>query len=122
MLFATVRHEAQRYPTAGDYQEGHGVTLFTISDMHNDDYEALVAIHELVEYLLVRKRGISMESIDAFDKEFEAKRLEFDTSEPGWHPKAPYHHEHVAAEGIEKQVAALLGVDWDHYDKTVSEL
>ncbi len=122
MLFATVTHEAQRYPTVGDYQEGHGVTLFTISDMHNDLYEELVAVHELVEYLLVKRRGISVEAIDAFDKAFEANRVEFDDSEPGWDKKAPYHDEHVFAEKIERLLAAELGVDWDTYDKTVSAL
>lgn len=122
MLFATVTHEAQRYPTVGDYQEGHGVTLFTISDMHNDLYEELVAIHELVEYLLIKRRGISVESIDAFDKAFEANRLEMDDSEPGWDKKAPYHKEHVFAEKVERMLADELGVDWAVYDKIVRDL
>lgn len=122
ILFATVAHENQRYPTVGDYQEGHGVTLFTISDMHNDLYEELVAVHELVEYIIVKARGIPVEAIDKFDIEYEKARLQFDESEPGDHPDAPYRAAHQFATKVEQMLAAELDVEWDQYDKMVTAL
>lgn len=118
----TVPHEAQSYPTVGNYQETHSHVIFTISNMGNDDYEALVLLHELVEYLLVKKRGISLADIDKFDIAFEAQRQEGDDREPGWEKDAPYHREHVFAESLERLMAAELGVDWDKYDRKVSSL
>ncbi len=122
IMAITVRHENQRYDTVGDYSDMHGVTLFTISDMENAQYEALVLVHELVEKILVDARGISNKSIDDFDIQFEQNRDPGDESEPGWDTSAPYHREHAFAEKIERLVAAELGVDWDAYDKTVTGL
>ena len=118
----TVDHETQRYPTVGDYEEGHGLVVFSVSNMNNDHYEALVLIHELVEYLLVRARGIPLADIDAFDINYEKNRTEFDLEEPGDAINAPYRREHQFATRIEKLLAAELGVDWPTYDKTVSDL
>jgi hypothetical protein len=107
----TVPHSTQRYPTVGDYFDVQTpgmrvpVTNVRISDMQDEDCEFLVAIHELIEQHLCKKRGISEESITAFDM-----------------IRAPYNKEHVFATSIEKLVAAELGVDWDEYDKTVNSL
>lgn len=118
-IFLSRPHQYQRYDTVGDYQESHGVTFFTVSEMGNEDYEALVAVHELVEYLLCKKRGISMQAIDDFDKQYETDRDLGDESEPGWSPDAPYQKEHVFAEKVERMLAEELGIDWDVYDRTV---
>jgi len=124
----TVPHSTQRYPTVGDYFDVQTpgmrvpVTNVRISDMQDEDCEFLVAIHELIEQHLCKKRGISEESITAFDMEFEQNRLPGDVEEPGNDIRAPYYKEHVFATSIEKLVAAELGVDWDEYDKTVNSL
>lgn len=115
-------HKQQRYDTVGDYQDGHGFTVFTISDLGNWKYEALVAVHELVEKILCDARGISNDSIDTFDVAFEANRPNGNDDEPGHDPTAPYHAEHVFAECIERLLAKELGVDWEEYDKTVVSL
>jgi hypothetical protein len=124
----TIPHSEQRYPTVGDYWETveHGVYPLRrevrVSEMGNIDYEFLVAIHEQIEQHLCKKRGISEETITAFDIAYEAARPEGDTTEPGNDTRAPYYHEHQFATSIERQLAAALGVDWNKYDQTVNEL
>lgn len=122
MLFITIPHDHQRYDTVGDYQEAHGVICFTISDMDNEKYEQLVAVHELVEKILCNARGIKDADIDKFDMDFEQGRDFGNESEPGHDKRAPYHAEHVFAEKIERLLAIELGIDWDIYDKTVTAL
>jgi hypothetical protein len=117
-------HEAQRYPTVGDYEDDVHGTHIRISDMGNEDYEILVAIHEMVEQYLCRKRGISEKKITAFDKKFEREREagKWTTEEPGDDPRAPYRKEHFFATNIERQIAYELGVDWKEYDRLCAEM
>jgi hypothetical protein len=122
ILIRSVFHAKQRYDTCGDYFEHNGQTEITISDMQNEIYEQLVAVHELIEKILVTARGISDASIDAFDMAYEDNRRDGDDSEPGDNELAPYYAEHQFATAIERRLAAELGVDWDHYDKTVTAL
>jgi hypothetical protein len=122
LMFISHPHKYQRYDTVGDYQDVHGVTLFTISEMENEQYEYLVAVHELVEKILVDARGICLTSIDNFDQDYEARRQDGDDSEPGDDPQAPYHAEHVFATTVERLLAGELGVDWEAYDKAVTGL
>jgi hypothetical protein len=118
----TIPIEEMRYDTVGDYYEESGIRQFRIADMKNEDYEFLVLIHEMIEEHLTRKRGISEESITAFDVEFEKNRKEGNIDEPGHDINAPYHKEHVFAECIERLIAQELGVDWKKYDDTVNTL
>lgn len=124
----TIPHAEHRYPTVGDYWDvpAHGIypprTEVRVSDMGNTDYEFLVAIHELIELYLCKKRGISEDSITEFDMEFEKNRPPDNLDEPGNSLAAPYHAEHIFATSIEQLVAAELGVNWDEYDKTVNSL
>jgi hypothetical protein len=90
--------------------------------MSDPRYETLVATHELIEAILCRQAGISERAVDAFDKHYKAHRKDDDMSEPGDSPAAPYHRQHVAATKIERELAALLGVDWDTYGKEVESL
>lgn len=124
ICLTTVPHAAQRYETVGDWIADGRTHLrhVRVSEMGNEDYHFLVGIHEMVEAWLCLKRGISQESVDEFDKQFEAARVEGNTDEPGHDPNAPYHREHVFAEKIEKLVAEEMGVDWDAYEKVVEAL
>ncbi len=115
----SVPHKGQRYDTVGDYQDVHGVTFFTISEMKDERYESLVLVHELIEKILCSYRGIPDAAIDAFDVAFEHARVAGNEDEPGHDSAAPYHAEHVFAEKIERMLAEELGVDWDLYDRTV---
>jgi len=123
ILIKTIPHAEHRYETVGDWWfEPCGDLQIRVSDMGNDDYEILVALHELVEVILCKKHGVKPEDVDAFDKAFEAARAEDNDEEPGDQPDAPYRKEHLFATGIEKLLAAELGVDWKTYDKTVMDL
>ncbi len=123
----TIKHEDQVYPTCGDWRftEEGDLNIF-ISDMGNWKYEALIAVHELLEVILCKDRGVSTEIVDTFDKLFENLRTQnpelIGDVEPGSMPTAPYHREHMFASIVEKALAGELKVDWNDYDKTVNEL
>lgn len=123
----SIPHGNQRYETVGDYWEeemlgGKVIRHIRVSDMGNEDYEFLVALHEMVESFLCKKRGISEESITEFDMEFEKNRPEGNTDEPGNDQNAPYKKEHQFATRVEKMMAEELGVDWNEYDNAVINL
>lgn len=124
----TTPHSEQRYPTVGDYWRP-SIPKYAlerlevrVSDLGNEDYEFLVAIHELIEEHLTRKRGISEEEITKFDMAYEASRTPESIDEPGDHPDAPYNKEHIFATHIERLVAEELGVDWDAYSDKINSL
>lgn len=116
-----IDHKKHRYETVGDYFKKNKSWQFRVSKM-NYDYEMLVIFHELVEWFLTQKRGISEKGITNFDVWFESKRKAGNIDEPGHDKKAPYHKEHVFAEKIEKLIAKEIGVDWKKYDNTVNTL
>ena len=120
----TIPHDAHRYETVGDYWfDDNGNIEIRVSDTKNWKYEALVALHELVEVLLCKDRGISEPDIKAFDEAFEAKRPAGDVdSEPGDDPAAPYGKEHRFAENLERLFAAELGVNWATYDADLCQI
>jgi hypothetical protein len=96
-----------------------------VSNLKNDNYEFLIALHELVEYKLITEKGIRIEDIDRFDKKFEADRLKGKHSkeaEPGDALDSPYRLEHQFATYIEGLMAVKLGVDWIKYSQAVLKL
>ena len=116
IVIETIPHSRQRYPTAGDWIFEDGELHVFVSDLGDVHMEALVGLHEVIEALLCDKNGIAEESVRAFD---EANP---DSDDPGGLPYAPYHLEHVFAEGIERQVARVLDVDWTIYAGRVAKL
>ena len=111
-----IKHEHQRYNTCGDWREGYKSLHIDVSQLPDWRYEALIAIHELVEAVLCRHAGISQEAVDAFDIAHP------EAPEPGDLNDAPYRHQHAIASGIERLLAAELGVDWLEYDKAIEAL
>ena len=102
------------YPL-GDWWFDYGGDLhIRVSELRNWKYEVLVATHELEEALLCEIRGIKEVDIAKFDSECQ-------DDEPGLNEKAPYHKEHLFATKIERQTAKELGVDWEEYDKEITE-
>ena len=89
----TIPHEAQRYATQGDWRfnADQDVLEISVSIMGDWRKEAEVAVHELVEALLCRSRGITTKEVDDFDMTYEGD------GEPGDDPQAPYHREHKIA-------------------------
>jgi hypothetical protein len=85
-------------------------------------YEFLVAVHELIEMALCADHNISPQRVDRFDMEFEANRPEGDISEPGDDTQSPYAAQHCFATGVERLLAAELGVSWKMYETKINEL
>lgn len=119
----TIPHDQQRYPTCGDWTfDEKGDLTIRVSQLSDWRREALVAVHELIEVLLCKQRGITQEQVDKFDKEFEANRSEGNEDEPGDDPSAPYRKEHFFATNIEALLSAELGVDFGEYEKEIDSL
>lgn len=115
-IIVTIPHTKQRYDTVGDWITGADEDLhIRVSYLGDWKMELCVAIHEQVEAALCRINGISQQQVDNFDYSSQA-------DEPGASPDAPYHHEHLIAEDIEKKVAAVLGVDWEQYCKKIASI
>ena len=124
MNIETVPHEAQRYPTVGDYWlDENGVEQIRVSEMIDWRYEVLVAVHEIVEMALTRQRGIEEQHISEFDIRFEQDKAKgLVSGEAGDNANAPYRKEHFFATSLERLFAAELGVDWSEYDRYVDAL
>lgn len=130
-----IPHDQHRYPTVGDwFFEGEDLVI-RVSKLSDWRLEMLIAIHELAEVLICKHRGITTESVDAFDIEFEKQRklglecspddaetARLESAEPGDEPTAPYHREHCIATGIERIMAAELDVSWREYEEELSNL
>lgn len=123
IVIKTVPHASQRYSTVGDWTfDADGNLTIKVSQLSNWRREMLVAVHELVEVLKCKHDGVTQESVDAFDNEYEANRKEGDESEPGDDPAAPYVKQHCLATGIERILAAELGVNWKEYEEELNSL
>jgi len=77
----------------------------------------LIAVHELVEAILCKAHGVSQETVDKWDMG-TGKALQ----EPGNDPRAPYHAEHVVAEGVEAIVGSHLKIEWLEHTHNVWNL
>lgn len=124
ILIKTIPHSQQRYPTVGDYvfNAERDTVIFYISKLGDWRYEACVAIHELTEFFIIKMQGVKLEDIDKFDIAFEKRRKAGNTDEPGDDPKAPYRGAHCVATGVERILAALLGVCWKKYEAKINSL
>jgi hypothetical protein len=148
----TIPHDQQVYPTVGDWRylfhincgscgcnwdsnspepicpkckSGTRTEQFlriSVSQLSSRKYEALIAIHELIEVILCETDGVTQEQVDQFDIAYEKDRQEGDESEPGDDEKAPYRDQHCFATGIERLLAARLGVCWKEYESELAEL
>jgi hypothetical protein len=58
ILINFLPHNQQRYETVGDYEEKENDLQVNISEMRRWEYEAMVLIHELIEYFLIKKKII----------------------------------------------------------------
>lgn len=123
IVIETVPHKSHRYATCGDwFRDQEGTLHIKVSEEIGETAAFLVALHELIEHKLCEKRGITQNTVDCFDVQFEDERKPGNTDEPGDDPKAPYRKEHFFATSIERLVAAELGVDWTMYDAAINDL
>jgi hypothetical protein len=119
IFIITQPHSLQRYNTIGDWytNKTNGEVSIMVSQLGFWRYELLIAVHELVEAFLCMHDGVSEESVDKFDKEFVQR-----DQEPGDSINAPYQKQHCLATGIERILAACLGVKWAEYEEAIERL
>jgi hypothetical protein len=130
--FKTIPHELHRYETVGDYWKESQVTKFRVSRMSDWRYEALVFVHELIEYIIVKYMEIPLKDIDNFDEGYElAREMKIKApcgckptkdSEPGFDSHSPYNSAHYVADRVEHLLAFIIGVKWSDYNKEVVNL
>ena len=118
----TIPHKRQEYNTIGNYRMTPKTFQIMVSKMGNDEYEFLVALHEMIEQHLCYVNNIFDAEITKFDKAFEAKRKKGNVDEPGNNPKAPYYKQHQFATKLEKLMCKELGIKWGVYDKFVNSI
>lgn len=95
MIMNVVPTRLMRYQTQGDYFFASGVLHFAIERSNFDD-EAACLIHEIGEWALCQKAGIPIEVIDEWDMNHP------ELEDPGSHPLAPYHEQHMFMLELEK--------------------
>lgn len=116
--------ESQRYFTYGDYFIKDGVRYFRITKSNSDVMDDLVLVHEILEEILTRNRGIREEDILKFDLwvEEEVEKGNYpDDAEPGDHPLSNYKKEHEFATKIEKMLADELNINWSDYENELNK-
>lgn len=107
----------QRYPTVGDwFFDDAGWLQIRVSKMEDPRYQLAVAFHEFVEAVTCTQAGITPAQVDEFDMGEGS-----DLDEPGQSIRAPYHKEHLLATAMERRLINHMGVNWDTYDKEVSD-
>lgn len=117
-----IPHNEHRYPTVGDWWFKNGVLYVRCSRLSNWRYEACIIVHELVEWFICMHDGVKEKDVDAFDIAFEKARKPGNNDEPGDDNKAPYRKQHCIATGVERILAALLGVSWNDYADEIEAL
>lgn len=126
IIIKTILHNEQRYPTCGDWWlDKKGDLQIRVSSLGDPYMEYLVASHELREFMVCKRRGITQKQVDAFDIQYEKDRARGKYTldqEPGNDPDAPYTRPHRYATAVEMIDAEILGVDWPDYNNKVMSL
>lgn len=142
----TIPHNDQLYDTIGDYGINEADLGVVVSRMDDWRFGFACAIHEQIEAALQVANGKKDRSTE-FDKLYEAKRASLtqhanvaidastdlkkawgceclitSDSEPGEDKHAPYHDEHMFADGVERLLLRELGADWGDYCAAVERL
>lgn len=112
----TIPAKQMRYRTVGDwFFTGPGMLKIQVADTGNWVYNMLVAIHELIEVCLCTHKGIDQKRVDRFDMTHE------DDEDPGSHPKAPYHDQHMLAMSVEMMLSVGFGIKWRPYEAVLEK-
>jgi len=104
-----------RYRTVGDWTLDGDLLTIQVADTGDWRYNHLVAVHEYSEVLQCINKGITQKQVDKFDLAHQ------DDEDPGSHPKAPYHDQHMTAMGIEMLLSVALGIKWRVYEECLDK-
>ncbi len=120
IIIESIPHKDQRYDTCGDYwiDPKDNTVHIKVSKLDSLPEMLCVAIHELVEWALCDVEGIDNDEITEFDENHDGA----DGSELGDDVDAPYYKQHQIATGVERIVAAEMGVDWAAYEEGIRRL
>lgn len=104
-----ISSKQQRYNTVGDWLfDGFGNLHIKVTESGDIMRDLPIAIHELIEAVLCNVNGITQDQVDQWDLkdwnliEWITRQRKYD--EPGDHPDAPYHKEHIVATYIEQDM------------------
>jgi hypothetical protein len=107
----------------GDYFFDESGTLqIRTADLGDARMNLLVLIHEMIEVTQTECDGIKEPDIQAFDLKFEPTRTPGNEDEPGDDHFCPYTFQHSIATGVERIMAAALGVQWSDYENRAKYL
>lgn len=101
------------------FWESNGDLRVQVAPMSDWRREFLLAIHETVEAVMCKHNGVSQESVDKFDQEYD--KTHSTDCNAGDDPAAPYVREHCFATAIERILCAELEVNWESYDKELAD-
>lgn len=85
----------------------------------SDVSDMAVILHEMVEAFLCIKHGVAEKDVSEWDQKWHDAEMK---GEPGDHPSAPYHGEHVAATAVERAFVTSSGMTWEEHDANVEAL
>jgi hypothetical protein len=108
--------DQMRYASYGDWQTKNGEGMISISDTGIPGCNAALMVHELAEYLLCRRDGISEHVVDAWDF------THADAEEPGELAGCPYRTQHLAATILEFALLCSFGEGPESYDAALSAI
>lgn len=126
IMAGTINHKSHKYPagTVGDWNFNKGVLNIVVSETGDWKMNALIMIHEIVESILCKANDIPETKVRKFDIEFDKKHSHGRgrETEPGDDPLSPYRRQHCVATGIERIIAAEMGVSWSEYEEKLEGL
>ena len=120
IIIKTVPASKIRNGGVGDYYETDNSIHILVAEQTNPDYEVLIGFHELIEFILTRKRGISEQDIDTYDRFWELRNKQglVNCPEPGEDASNTiYRTEHSIAIDLERILCRELGYNFEDYNK-----
>jgi hypothetical protein len=144
IVLESIPHEKQAYETCGDYFESDDEIRIVVSDLGDPQLEQLIAVHELIEVLLMKAADLPLVASTEYDIQFEKARADGDhyhvkgeeaahffwfngrkytsDAEPGDAPDCPYAPMHNFATSVERLLCAAFGRKWADYEDAVAAL
>jgi|ERR1041385_5234542 hypothetical protein len=125
IVIQTIPHAEQRHDSPRDCWLNGDTLELRVSQLQDELYETALAVHALMESLLVLAHGVDMERVDEWKRgyaEFRSTSLVHLPEDAGDHPAAPYHHEHVFARNRERDFLHEAGGNWLDYERALAQL
>ena len=118
MNITTTIVKAMRYKTVGDWTfDDFGNLQIQVLDTGNEQYNTLIAVHELVEAALCRFAGITSEQVDEWDM-----KAPFANGDGPYTAGCPYLMQHNCAEMIERSVCTWMELSWEVYSDFIDKM